>query len=52
MKAADFSQMSIYTRMYQILGRQIRDDTTAIKKSKERNFLKIFLLSAALAGEF
>jgi hypothetical protein len=50
MEAADFSQMSI--DMHQILGRQIPDDTTATKMSTERHSLKIFLLSAALAGEF
>jgi hypothetical protein len=50
MEAADFSQMSI--DMHQILGHQIPDDTTVIKKSKERHFLTVFFLSAALAGEF
>jgi hypothetical protein len=38
MEAADFSQMS--TDMHQILVRQIPEDTIAIKKSKERHFLK------------
>jgi hypothetical protein len=38
MEAADFSKMS--TDMHQNLGRQIPDDTTAIKKSEERHFLK------------
>jgi hypothetical protein len=40
------------TDMHQILGRQIQDDNTAITKSKEGHFLKIFLLSATLRGEF
>ena len=50
MEAAAISQMS--ADMHRILGRQIPNDTTAVTQDKERHFLRILLLSAALQGEF